>query len=159
MPAVQNTETDIDRTEHADLIAETAKLSHGGNIYEAARRYGYAESKLLDFSSNANPLGPSSVAIRAAKKALSSIGRYPDPDLLELRTAIARYFGIKPGHVICGNGSSTLIHLIPRVFRPGKVLIPVPTFTEYAAAVESAGGEVVPFSLPEREGFRMAPVE
>jgi threonine-phosphate decarboxylase len=158
-PAVQNTEADIDRTIHADLIAETSNQTHGGNIYEAARRYGYAESKILDFSSNANPLGPSVVAKRAAKKALSSIGRYPDPDLLELRTAIARYFGIKPGHIICGNGSNTLIHLIPRVFRPKKVLIPIPTFTEYAVAVEGAGGEVIPFSLPEREGFRMDPVE
>ena len=156
---MQNTETDIETTLSADAIANRTTRTHGGNIYQAARRYGYAENKLLDFSSNANPLGPSSVAKRAAKKALSSIGRYPDPDLRELRTAIARYFGIKPGHVICGNGTSALIHLIPRVFRPKKVLIPLPTFTEYAVAVEGAGGEVVPFSLPEREGFRMDPVE
>jgi threonine-phosphate decarboxylase len=157
--AVQNRETEISTTAGADARAQKTVRTHGGNIYEAARRYGYAENKLLDFSSNVNPLGPSSVAKRAAKKALSSIGRYPDPDLLALRTAIARYFGIKPGHVICGNGSNALIHLIPRVFRPKKVLIPFPTFTEYAAAVEDAGGEVVPFSLLEREGFRVDPLE
>lgn len=141
------------------MIAQKTNRTHGGNIYEAARRYGYAESKILDFSSNVNPLGPSPVAKRAANKALSFIGRYPDPDLLELRTAIARYFGIKSGHVLCGNGSNTLIHLIPRVFRPKKVLIPFPTYSEYAVAAEDAGGEVVPVSLLESEGFRLDPIE
>jgi len=158
-PEVRHTETEIDTSVSADVIAQKTTRTHGGNIYEAARRYGYAESKILDFSSNVNPLGPSSVAKRAAKRALSSIGRYPDPDLLELRTAIARYFGIKSGHVICGNGSNALIHLIPRVFKPKKALIPFPTFSEYTIAVEDAGGEVVPFSLLEREGFRVDPVE
>ncbi len=156
---MQNTETDIDATLNAEVTAQKTARTHGGNIYEAERRYGVAKNKILDFSSNVNPLGPSSVAIRAAKKALASIGRYPDPDLLELRTAIARYFGIKSGHVICGNGSNALIHLIPRVFRPKKVLIPFPTFTEYAVAVEEAGGEIVPYFLLEREGFRLDPVE
>lgn len=156
---VQHTDTDLTTTVSADAIAQKMNRTHGGNVYEAARRYGFAENKIIDFSSNVNPLGPSSVAKRAAKRALSSIGRYPDPDLLELRSAIGRYFGIKYGHVICGNGSNALIHLIPRVFKPKKALIPFPTFTEYAAAVEDAGGEVVPFSLLEREGFRVDPVE
>ena len=152
---MQERETDIDTTLNDEVIAQKTMRTHGGNIYEAARRYGYAEDKILDFSSNVNPLGPSLAAKRAATKALSSIGRYPDPDVLGLRTAIARYFGIKPGHVICGNGSNALIHLIPRVFRPKRVLIPFPTFTEYAAAAKDAGGEVVPFSLLESEGYRV----
>jgi threonine-phosphate decarboxylase len=152
---VQNRETDIDTTVNAEAIGQKAERTHGGNIYAAARRYGYAEGRLLDFSSNVNPLGPSLAAKRAATKALSSIGHYPDPDLLGLRTAIARYFGIKSGHVICGNGSSALIHLIPRVFKPKKVLIPFPTFSEYAAAAKDAGCEIVPFSLLESEGYRV----
>ncbi len=157
--AVQNTETDSSTTVSDDTVVLKMTRTHGGNIYESARRYGYAENKILDFSSNVNPLGPSPAAKREAKKAISSIGRYPDPDMLELRSAIARYFGIKAGHVECGNGSNDLIHLIPRVFKPKKVLIPFPTFSEYAVAVEDAGGEVVPFSLLEREGFRVDPLE
>lgn len=152
---MQNKETDIDATVNGEAIAQKTPRTHGGNIYEAARRYGYAEGKIIDFSSNVNPLGPPLTAKRAATKALSSIGQYPDPDLLGLRTAIARYFGIKSGHVICGNGSSSLIHLIARVFRPKKVLIPFPAFSEYAAAVKDVGGEVIPFSLLETEGYRV----
>jgi threonine-phosphate decarboxylase len=158
-PAVQKSETDIDTVLSAEVFVQKTNRTHGGNIYEAARRFGFAENKILDFSSNVNPRGPSSVAKRAANKALSSIGCLPDPDQRELRMAIARYFGIKSGHVICGNGSNALIRLIPRVFRPKKVLIPWPTFTEYAVAVEDAGGEVVPLFLLEREGFRVDPLE
>jgi len=133
--------------------------THGGNIYEAAQRYGVAEKKIIDFSSNVNPLGPSSAAIRAAKKSLPLIGRYPDPEMTDLRKAIARYFGIKHGQVVCGTGSNGLIHLIPRVFKPKKVLVPVPTFSEYAASALDVGAEVVQMHLNERDGFRLDPIE
>lgn len=156
---MRNTDTDSDTMVSGLVIARRTARTHGGNIYEAARRYGYAEKKIIDFSSNVNPLGASSYAKRAAKKALSSIDRYPDPDMRDLRKAIARYFGIKSEHVMCGNGSNSLIHLLPRVFRPRKVLIPFPTFSEYSAAVEEAGCEVVPFPLLEREGFRVDALE
>jgi len=138
---------------------QLAPRVHGGNIREAAKRYGLEEGKFLDFSSNVNPLGPSPAALRAVKKSLPALCRYPDPELIALRTAIARYFGIKPEQVACGNGSNALIHLIPRVFRPKKVLVPTPTFTEYAAAAEAAGAEVVPLPLPEHGGFRLDPLD
>ena len=156
---MQNTEHELDNTLFADGNARQTAHVHGGNFHEAIKRYGLEGKKILDFSSNVNPLGPSTTAIRAAKQALALIDRYPDPDMTELRKTIARYFGIKPGHVICGTGSNELIHLIPRVFRPKKVLVPMPTFTEYAAAVEEAGGKVVPLWLDEREGFRVDPLE
>jgi threonine-phosphate decarboxylase len=157
---VQNTEQVIDdRMSAADERARIMAKIHGGNIYKAARRYGLEERKIIDFSSNVNPLGTSSAAKRAAKKALSQIDRYPDPDMRDLRMAISRYFGIKSEHVACGNGSNDLIHLIPRVFRPKKVLVLAPTFSEYVPAVEDAGGEIVLFPLSEREGFRVDPIE
>jgi threonine-phosphate decarboxylase len=132
---------------------------HGGNIYEAIKRYGIASGKIIDFSSNVNPLGPSSSALSAAKRALSFIERYPDPVLADLRLEVARYYGIKQAHVVCASGSNALIHLIPRVFRPKKVLIPGPTYSEYAAAADAAGAEVAVLQLNERDGFRIDPLE
>ena len=133
--------------------------AHGGNIYEAEMHFEIELDKIRDFSSNVNPLGPSSRAIGAAKNELAHVGRYPDPEMTELRCAIARYFGIKSEQVMCGNGSNALIHLIPRVFRPRRVLIPIPTFSEYAVAAENVGAEVVTLPLPEQHGFRIDPVE
>jgi len=156
---VQNTEcktndalSDGENTQRTDRI-------HGGDIYEAAKRFGIDEEEIIDFSSSVNPLGPPSSAKRAVKRSIKFLGRYPDPEMNGLRKAIARYFGIKPGQVICGSGANALIRLIPQVFRPKNVLIPVPTFMEYAAAAADAGGKVVAFPLREREGFRVDPLE
>lgn len=156
---MQNTECKInDALNDGENTQRTARI-HGGNIYEAAKRFGIDEEDIIDFSSNVNPLGPPSASKRAVKRSITFLDRYPDPDMNGLRKAVARYFGIKPGQVICGNGSNGLIRLIPRVFRPKRVLIPVPTFMEYAAAAEDAGGKVVTFPLKESEGFRVDPLE
>lgn len=156
--SVQNTEIDADGCEPGESERNQIRY-HGANIYRAAKQYDLELERIMDFSSNVNPLGPSSQAKRAAKKAISFVDRYPDPDMEDLRRAIARYFGIKPAQIVCGNGSNGLIHLIPRVFRPRKVLVPIPTFSEYAAAAKDAGAEVVTVALKERDGFHMNPVE
>lgn len=156
---MQNTEVATEETVSSDASSGKTTRIHGGNVREAAKRFGLAEKDIIDFSSNVNPLGPSRDARRAVKRLLGRLDRYPDPDASELRTAVARYYGIRSGQVLCGAGSNALIHLIPRVFRPRRVLIPVPTFTEYAAAVEDAGGEAVSFALSEQSGFRIDPVE
>lgn len=132
---------------------------HGGDIYSASARLGFKEEDILDFSANVNPLGPSKAAKKAARKALSRVALYPDPEMRDVRLAVARYFGVKPEHVVCGSGATALIHMIPRILKPGRVLIPSPTFAEYAAAVVDAGGEVVDFPLNESSGFGIDPVE
>jgi threonine-phosphate decarboxylase len=156
---MQNTELEI-----ADLVkakkSDQKRLGiRRGTLQAVMQRFDFDRKRIIDFSSNVNPLGPSSSALRAAKKSLSLIDRYPDPVSTQLRKAIARYHGIAPEQVLCGNGSLGLIHLIPRCLKPKKVLIPIPTFPEYATAVEAAGGEVVPFRLKERSGFHVDPVE
>jgi threonine-phosphate decarboxylase len=157
-PALQNLECDgLETVQGAQK--QQVRRAHGGNIREAAQRYGILEKAVVDFSSSINPLGPSRAAKRAARKAVDRIDRYPDPDMVDLRTAIARYYGIKAEQVVCGNGSNALIHLIPRVFKPKRVLIPMPTFSEYAAAAEDAGGEIVPLMLQEQNGYRVDPLD
>lgn len=132
---------------------------HGGNLRKAALQYGFKEKDIIDFSANVNPLGMPSSARRAAKRAVSRAGVYPDPDVTLFRRAVARYFGVKPEHVVAGSGATSLIHLIPRVLKPRRVLIPMPTFTEYAVAAFDAGCEVVPFLLEEDKGFRIDPLD
>ncbi|HXY55131.1 MAG TPA: threonine-phosphate decarboxylase CobD [Nitrospirota bacterium] len=156
---MQIPDREIDNTASVGENTQSTARIHDGNIYEAAKRFDIDKEDIIDFSSNVNPLGPSSAAKRATKRSLAFIDRYPDPEMNGLRKAIARYYGVKPSHIVCGNGSSGLIHLIPKVFRPRKTLIPIPTFPEYAAAVENAGGQVVTFPLKEREGFRVDPLE
>jgi threonine-phosphate decarboxylase len=51
-----------------------------------------------------------------------------------LAARIARHYRIDEGSVICGNGSTELIYLIPRALKPGRILLPAPTFSEYERA-------------------------
>ncbi len=156
---MQNTECEIHAPRQTGQSGASVRVPEGATVRDAARRYGLNESDFIDFSSNGNPLGVPSSAVRGARKGLDLADRYPAPGSSTLRTAVARYYGVKPEQVLCSAGSTALIHLIPRIFRPRKVLIVEPTFPEYAVAAAAAGAEVVRLQMPERTGFRIDPLE
>ncbi|MCG0276787.1 MAG: threonine-phosphate decarboxylase CobD [Thermosediminibacteraceae bacterium] len=111
--------------------------SHGGNIYEISKKCGLNYKEILDFSANINPLGfPNSVR-EIIKRKIDDIIYYPDSGQKEIKEAAAFYYGVKEENVLPGNGSVELINLIIEALRPTKVIIPSPTFTEYALASQS----------------------
>ncbi len=99
---------------------------------------------LLDFSSNINPLGPSPKVIQAIKKNLNTLPVYPDPDSSDLRKALQKYTKIPLSQIVVGNGATEIIYNFCKAFlsSKNKVLIPVPTFGEYEAAVKLSGAKV-----------------
>ncbi|WP_041424146.1 threonine-phosphate decarboxylase CobD [Thermosediminibacter oceani] len=110
------------------------KRSHGGNVYEVSKKFKLDLREILDFSANINPLGfPNSVRQIIWEK-IDEIVHYPDPGQVELREAAAIYYGVEPENILPGNGSVELINLTLEALRPSKVIIPSPTFTEYAFA-------------------------
>lgn len=131
---------------------------HGGNITLASKKYGLPRERIIDFSANINPLGPSKKIHEAITGNLGAIVNYPDPDCTELKETLAGYLGIDSELLLLGNGAAELIYLLVRVMRCKKALIPAPTFCEYGLAVLSQGGEVIEVEMDEEEGFRL-PVE
>ncbi len=89
---------------------------HGGNIRDLAARAGVSESRIIDFSASINPLGPPGWLRPLISSRISSIVHYPDPDSLSLVKAISSAHGIPPEQVLVGNGSTEILHLIPRAF-------------------------------------------
>jgi threonine-phosphate decarboxylase len=131
---------------------------HGGNIYEAARRTGIPVEKILDFSASINPLGVPKEAARIMKRAVSRLYHYPEPYAEGLVARIADSVGVDRKSIICGNGSTELIYLIPRVLRPYKALIPEPSFREYERACRTAGTRhVVGYRLRSEDDFDLPP--
>lgn len=112
---------------------------HGGNIYTLAERLGIGESRIIDFSASINPLGVPESVQAALRENMKYLFNYPDPDTKKLRLKIAERLDINPAAVICGNGSTELIYLIVRALRPGRVLMPAPTFSEYERALKTLG--------------------
>ncbi len=131
------------------------KHVHGGNVEEIARQYGLREEKIIDFSANINPLGPSPRVIKALKENLDRIARYPDPETINLRKELSKYLKVSPANVIAGNGAVELIYLICRTLRPKRALIVVPTFSEYEFALKSVGCRIRFFPLKFKDNFRL----
>lgn len=118
---------------------------HGGDLY--------GRSVKLDFSVNTNPLGTPLSVVRAVESSAQSLCRYPDPCCRELTAALAAYEGVRPDAILCGCGAAELIYAFCGALGAERALVPVPTFLEYGAALEAAGGEAIPYPLQEEDGF------
>lgn len=111
---------------------------HGGNIHRASQMTGLPVTRILDFSASINPLGVPKTAVAAIKEGVSLLPHYPEPFANSLAFSIARHYSLAPESLICGNGSTELIYLIPRVLKPKRILITAPTFSEYEKACKGA---------------------
>jgi histidinol-phosphate aminotransferase len=58
---------------------------------------------------------------------------------------LAKINNCSADNIVCGNGSDEIIKMITEVFvdQGDKVIIPIPTFSEYFTSVTVAGGEIV----------------
>ena len=102
----------------------------GKPIEELEREYGVKNAVKL--ASNENPLGPSPLALAAARAALADIHRYPDGNGFVLKNALARKLGVQAGCITVGNGSNDILELLARAFvQPRNEVV----FSEHAFAV------------------------
>lgn len=88
--------------------------------------------KLHKLSSNENPLGPSPMAIEAAREAAGRLDIYPDGSARRLREALAEAHGLNAANIVCSNGSDEILGLLAQTYlSPGDEAI----FTEHAFMV------------------------
>ncbi|MYD15909.1 MAG: histidinol-phosphate aminotransferase family protein [Chloroflexi bacterium] len=129
------------------------KTVHGGLDAAELRELGLRPEQVIDFSSNINPLGTSERVRQAAAHA--DLSAYPDRDCLALREALSERLGVGIDHLLVGNGSTELIHLLARaLLREGTtVLILGPTFGEYEAAGRLASADLQRITARESDGF------
>ncbi|TAL09005.1 MAG: threonine-phosphate decarboxylase [Nitrospirae bacterium] len=133
----------------------TVSDRHGGDLYAAARELGRSPRHLIDFSASINPLGPSKRAIRAAVKSLPLACHYPDATCHGLATALVSRWKLDPAHFVVGNGSSELIHLLPRALSIRHALILGPTFSEYARALSMQGSRMTYLHATRKDGYQI----
>lgn len=122
---------------------------HGGIDPAELKRFAISPDRLIDFSVNSNPFGPSPRVIEGICKI--DFSRYPDRHCGELSEQLASLNGVSSGQILVGNGTAELIWLtVQALIQPGdKVLIVGPTFGEYHRASTQLGAQVVEIhSLP-----------
>ncbi|MEO6836637.1 MAG: aminotransferase class I/II-fold pyridoxal phosphate-dependent enzyme [Candidatus Tumulicola sp.] len=80
--------------------------------------------ELLRLGANESPFGPSPQAIAAMSSQLEHLGRYGDPESLDLRDALARKHGCDPQQIVVGSGIDDVMGLAVRAFvAPGSFVV------------------------------------
>ncbi len=123
--------------------------NHGGNIYTYLEKHDIAVKSVIDFSASINPLGPPKSVLREIKNHLGHVIHYPDPDARKLRSKISDAYNLDPASIVCGNGCTELIGLIPMAMGFTKVLIPSPTYSDYERACRPSvtGSTIIHYPL------------
>jgi histidinol-phosphate aminotransferase len=123
----------------------------GKPVEEVEREYGV--TGVAKLASNENPLGPSPLALAAAREACGRSHLYPDGAAYYLRNALAARLGVGPAEVVVGNGSNEVIDLLVQTFLlPGEeVLTSEHTFVAYRLAAQKNGRTFV--EAPMRDRF------
>lgn len=114
----------------------------GRPIEEIKRQYGIGQ--VIKMASNENALGPSAKALRAIRKALPQINRYPDGGCYYLKEKLAKKLKLRPDNLVLGCGSDEIIVLALRAFvdKGDEVVIARPTFLIYKLASAIAGARI-----------------
>jgi adenosylcobyric acid synthase len=126
---------------------------HGGNLRDLALRAGLNRDDVLDFSASINPLGPPEGLRAAIARGIDRLVHYPDPDCCELVDYLARRFGASPEEIVVGNGSTEVFFALARALPFDRAVIPVPSYIDYASAVQAAGREISAVELREQGDF------
>ncbi|PSP75177.1 threonine-phosphate decarboxylase [Halobacteriales archaeon QS_3_64_16] len=120
-----------------DATASVGRVPHGSSD----------DFELLDFSANVNPRVPEGVR-EVYSDALDRVRRYPNDEYPEYRNAAAAHVGCEPSQVIPTPGGLAALRLAIEavVHKNDSVLVPYPSFSEYAREVRLQGAtpEFVP---------------
>jgi len=90
--------------------------------------------------------------IKELAKELKNINLYPSGgEYNKLRQILADYVGVNKENILPANGSDEVIEIVTRTYK-GKVLIPIPTFSQYEDSADRSGlPKVLVNCLQDRE--------
>lgn len=114
---------------------------HGGDIYTDGL---LKDKKLLDFSSNINPLGIPLSFTKNISVALEALTRYPDIRYRKLKAYLLDYLKeetLNEDNIILGNGAAEIIDIALGSFK--NILIVVPSFIEYEEVASKWGANII----------------
>ncbi len=121
----------------------------GKPISEAKREFGL--DSVVKLASNENPLGPSTLAIKALSGALPEMHLYPDPSGYNLTQKIQKKWGWPSANISLGNGSDEIFDLLIRIFceKGDSILIPQYSFAAYKVSAHASRVRVIEHPVDE----------
>jgi len=121
----------------------------------ALKSPGNTLEKFINLASNENPLGPSPMAIEALNDTAKYLSRYPDVAATELVEYLAEDLGKRPGQIVCGHGSDSLIADVVMSFSDfnDEIIIGSGTFIGYFVNIRKLGRKIVSVPLDNNFAF------
>ncbi|MFT3829227.1 MAG: histidinol-phosphate transaminase [Opitutaceae bacterium] len=125
----------------------------GKPIEYVARELGLDPATIIKVASNENPLGPSPLALKAARAAMKEAQLYPDGGCVRLRDKLAAKLGLAPAQIAVGNGSNELLELLGHAFLGAgdEVVMGTPAFIVYKLVTLLFGAKPVEVPLVEHK--------
>jgi len=123
-----------------EIINNTTKPLHGGNVTLAAKEFGLPEDQWIDVSTGINrtsyPNTQLGAQIFQALPKISGMDR--------LLTAAKRFYEVNNSQVMAGPGTQSILQNLPLLFPKREIFIVTPTYSEHQYTWEQAGNKVLP---------------
>lgn len=130
-------------------------ITHGGNLRAASENFNIQQNKIIDFSSNINPLGYHPLIKKAIISNIKTIMSYPDPDYKKLLESISSFYNIDKKNLILGNGSTELIYLLSYTLKPVKAVIIQPSYIEYELSLNKINSKILNLVGKNKDNFKV----
>ena len=131
-----------------DYVRAIAPYQAGKPIAEVAREFGLDEADIVKLASNENPFGVPESSKKAMMEAAADLGRYPDANAFDLKTAISAKYKVPMDWITLGNGSNDILEIAAKAFvQKGQAIVYAQySFAVYALATQGLGARhiVVP---------------
>ena len=128
------------------IVEEMDSYVPGKSQDEIASDFNLKKEDIIKLGSNENPWGPSPKAMEAIKNEINSINRYPESQLHELVSEIAKYSGVKDSQVIIGgDGADEIIDVLAKTFidNEDEFIVPLPSYMYYEYLLKQYGARPV----------------
>lgn len=115
----------------------------------------YHLAKVVRLSANENPYGTSPKVVNALRQFnFAAENYYPDSFASELRAKIGALDQVNPNNIVFGVGLDEIIAYLSRAFLTSgdEVIIPAPTFSEYALNAQIEGARIVNVPINQDSG-------
>jgi len=128
-----------------DYVRAIAPYQAGKPIAEVAREFGLDEADIVKLASNENPFGVPESSKQAMAAAMADLGRYPDANGFDLKTALAKRYEVPAEWITLGNGSNDILEIAAHAFlQAGQAVVYSQySFAVYALATQGVGARAI----------------
>lgn len=128
------------------IVDEMDSYVPGRSQDEIASDFNLKKEDIIKLGSNENPWGPSPKAMKAIEDEIRSINRYPESQLKELVSEIAKYADVNDSQVIIGgDGADEIIDVLAKTFidEGDEFIVPLPSYMYYEYLLQQYGAKPV----------------